>query len=193
MTDWAADVEYISPSRRLVPTIWELMLQSLLRVEVLLQDEVLALSERLANWHRASSINARLLHEVLDIPGIMILRLPLTAYPDDLKAQALVSPICARQEYIRRTSKGARPFLPTLAQSEFASALDKTLSPEKLRETGKVPKVSAEPIFPLFAKTNWPKRWRAMRTRHGSARLSKTSHRNRRPRSCATRVTRRPP
>ena len=134
MTDWAANAEYISPNRDLTSVVYELMIQSLLRDRVLVQDEAFVLSSKLASHFTQGALpggynGPRLLDELFDMGTITVLKHPNRAYPDHLRERALREPILARSLYIEEnTTKGGRRFVPTRAQRAFHAQLDGILA-----------------------------------------------------------------
>ncbi|HEV3075441.1 MAG TPA: hypothetical protein VHB47_13560, partial [Thermoanaerobaculia bacterium] len=98
LTDWGAKTEGLSASRDAL--LQELLLLSLVYDQLLIQDEVLALSTKLARWF-TSGKDFDLLRRCLSIGSIVILT--HHAYgSDDLAELALRHPITARAKYIAR-------------------------------------------------------------------------------------------
>lgn len=155
LSDWSANGEYIAPGASSKAVIWELMLQSLTRDEVCVQDEAFVLSEKLARWfskRRAASALA----EAFDIGALRVLTLPLDVYPPRLQELADEGRMRARSIYIQeRTVRGEDPFTPNAEQNEFAKLLDSILNsilkrqPAVLVPTGSR---SDRPIFQMFAQ-----------------------------------------
>ncbi len=80
MSDWAANVEYITPSLEFEDFISELILHSLVRDEILVQDEALAQSNKLADWFAVCE-NARILDELFDIGTVVVLKQRPSEFP----------------------------------------------------------------------------------------------------------------
>ncbi len=135
LTDWSADVEYLAPGNDPHPVVWELMLHSMLRDEVLVQDEALVLSEKLANWFSTAD-GLRLLDELFEMGSLVVLKFPLSGYPRrDLKDQAAAEPILARSKYLQQYStKGGEQFRPTDAQVLFHHRLDSLLRTHRVSQ-----------------------------------------------------------
>jgi hypothetical protein len=150
LTDWSADPQHIGKSSRDV--IYELMLSSLLYDEVLVQDEVFALSTRLAGWFSPGK-DIDLLIKCLDLGTLRVLTHPVSAYlTDNLRELSTKAPIWARAQYIQDvgTLKG-HIFAPTQLQEAFYHALDSHLLayPHLRRPVGFRKRVD---IFSLFGK-----------------------------------------
>lgn len=126
LTDWAANVEGIS--RDCETLLWELTLHHFLRDEVLVQDEALAQSARLADWFIGNAINQeyfRVLEELVEVGVVTVIVLDPMQYPEDLKELARHSPIAARAAQIQRESrKHGEPFQLTAKQEHFHRRLD---------------------------------------------------------------------
>jgi len=139
LSDFAANPDGVLSLRQWTSFVWELMLYSLLRDEVLIQDEALVLSEKFARIF-ATPVHVRMLDELFDMGTLVVLKHPLTAYPEPgLQELALTSPLVARARYIQQyTTKGAQPFLPTAAQRRVHENLDGILQrhPASQREAG---------------------------------------------------------
>src|SRR5437867_3753046 len=94
LTDWTADVDHLRADRDAI--IYQLLILSLLYDEILVQDELLVLSDPLAEGFGQGE-GKRIWEEVLDVGSFVILQLPISAYrTDDLKEYAQNHPIEAR-------------------------------------------------------------------------------------------------
>ena len=120
LTDWAANVEGIS--RDCETLLWELTLHHFLRDEVLVQDEALAQSARLADWFIGNAINQeyfRVLEELVEVGVVTVIVLDPMQYPEDLKEPPAFA-IAARAAQIQRESrKHGEPFQLTAKQEHF--------------------------------------------------------------------------
>lgn len=137
LNDLAAAGDRVIAVKHWESFVWELMLYSLLRDEVLIPDEALVLSEKFA---KVFSRRPRLLDELFDIGSLVVLKYPREAYPDpDLQELSVKSPMDARSKYIQRyTTRGPKLFSPTPDQLRISSDLDRILKdrPSAHRETG---------------------------------------------------------
>lgn len=117
LTDLSAGVE--SLPEKAEEFLCQIAVLALLYDEVLIQDEVLALSKKLARWMVGPEY-LRILKECLDLGLVRILTHPERAYPPELREQAEKNPILARANYIEKYStKGQRDFHPTKKQQAF--------------------------------------------------------------------------
>ncbi|MBZ0131710.1 hypothetical protein [Candidatus Methylomirabilis sp.] len=151
LTDWAADVDHLRADQDAV--IYQLLILSLLYDQILIQDELLVLSDPLAAWFGRGE-GQRIWDEALDVGSLVILRHPLSAYPTaELKEYAHQHPLHARAEYLHRFgAKDEHPFNPTPIQRAFYSIVEASLS----RDTGRTREVGAlrrTEIMPRFAAT----------------------------------------
>lgn len=153
LTDWATDDLSMSGSAK--ATIYELMLLSLLYDNVLIQDEVFALSDKCANWFSEEK-DIELLRKCFDIESLVILKLPLFAYPtEDLKELAQTAPIYSRARYIQRYgSKGDKMFTPSDSQLKLYQTMDTWLlsRPKAHRPVGALKQFDIMPTFGLILK-----------------------------------------
>jgi hypothetical protein len=125
LTDWAADEAALG--RSLQSPFLRLVLLSLLYDEILVQDEVFVLSNKLARWFTRDG-NRDLLWKLLEIGSIKLLTHPRDAYPKDLRDYAEEHPILARAQYIQALgSKGRYRFVPSTEQKSFYSLLESCL------------------------------------------------------------------
>ena len=151
LNDFAAAGDKVISVKQWEPFVWELMLYSLLRDEVLVPDEALVLSEKFA---AAFCRRPEILDELFDIGSLVVLKYPRETYPDaDLQERSLNSPMDARSQYIRRyTTRGAEPFSPTADQLKIHGELDRILKdrPSAHRETGQQSTID---IFDAFSET----------------------------------------
>jgi hypothetical protein len=132
MADWAANVERIARDRNTL--LWELSLHSLLRDKILIQDEALAQSEKLALWFKDDE-HFRLLEELIDATDafVVITQDPRTYPTDELQALAHVSPVRARAEYIlHHSAKHGKPFKLKEYQTRFHRKVDELLIRKKI-------------------------------------------------------------
>ncbi|MGD1100601.1 MAG: hypothetical protein ABSA59_00935 [Terriglobia bacterium] len=150
LNDFAAAGDRVISLRHWESFVWELMLYSLLREEVLIQDEALVLSEKFA---RAFSPRprGRILDELFDIGSLVVLKYPREAYPDpDLQERSVKFPMEARSQYIQRhTTRGAKLFSPTQDQLQICGHLDRILKdrPSAHRETGEHSTINVFDVF----------------------------------------------
>ncbi len=151
LSDFAANADRVLSVRQSASFIWELMLYSLLREEVLIQDEALVLSSKFAEIFRAPSYTS-VLDELFEMGTLVVLTYPTDAYPTpDLQDLSRTCPMQARSQYIQRyTTKGAKPFTPTPKQLKVHEDLDRILSGHSTaqRRTGLNSKVD---IFDRFS------------------------------------------
>lgn len=151
LTDWAADVDHLRADRHGV--IYQLLLLSLLYDQVLLQDELLVLSNALAEWFGQRD-GQRIWNEVLDVGSLVILRHPISEYPTkDLKEYAQEHPLHARAKYIEEFgAKDDQHFQPAPIQKAFYSSIEMSLARDTRasREVGALRKME---IMPRFATT----------------------------------------
>jgi hypothetical protein len=165
MTDWATDDLSMGGSAK--STIFELMLLSLLYDNVLIQDEVFALSYKCADWFSEEK-DLELLRKCFDIESIVILKLPLFAYPtDELKELAQKAPIYARAEYIQRYgTRAEKIFIPNASQLSLYHNIDAWLlnRPKAQRPVGSLQKFDIMSTFGVILKevlsSKLYKKWR---------------------------------
>jgi hypothetical protein len=133
LTDWGANTEGLSGSRDAL--LQQLLLLSLVYDEVLIQDEVLALSKKLSRWF-ARGQDFELLRRCLEIGAIKVLT--HRAYgSDELAEMAVQRPISARARYIARVgTKEEKLFEPTLRQEVFHRQLDEAMPNSVRRPVG---------------------------------------------------------
>jgi hypothetical protein len=125
LTDWAANSEWIAAGREAM--LWELIVHCLLSDRVLVQDESLAQSQKLAKWF-ANREAQDLLRELFDIGAFGVLVQDPRTYPDELRDIAEGAPISTRARYIHEnTSKAGVPFKATSQQAGFHAVVDQTL------------------------------------------------------------------
>jgi hypothetical protein len=149
MTDWAANVERIARDRNSL--LWELILHSLLREKILIQDEALAQSDKLALWFSDDG-HFRLLEELIDATDsfVVIAQDPSTYPTDELQALAHVSPVRARAEYIlKHSAKHGKPFKLKEHQTRFHRKIDEVLIRKKAFQPRKTS--SGKSIHDLFS------------------------------------------
>lgn len=153
LTDWATDDLSMGGSAK--GTIYELMLLSLLYDNVLIQDEVFALSDKCANWFSEEK-DMELLRKCFDIESLVVLKHPLFAYPtEDLKELAQTAPIYSRARYIQRYgSKGDKMFTPSDSQLKLYQNMDAWLlsRPKAHRPVGALKQFDIMPTFGLILK-----------------------------------------
>jgi hypothetical protein len=139
LNDFAANADGVLSVRQWPSFVWELMLYSLLRDEVLIQDEALVLSDKFARIFSNRS-RFHVLEELFDMGTLIVLKQPVASYPEaDLQELALSSPLVARAAYLERHStKGANRFIPSPEQRYIHSTLDGIISRAPLahREAG---------------------------------------------------------
>ena len=122
LTDWAANLESIAANPNAL--FWELVLHCLLYDKVLIQDEALAQSKRLARWFGAPGTRW-FLEELVDTGAIQVLVQNAKGYPDPLRDLATMSPIAARSQYIvRHGAKQGVEFAPSKTQERFHAHID---------------------------------------------------------------------
>lgn len=148
LTDWAAFPDTMGKSPE--ETLYQLLLLSLLYDEVLIQDEVFVLSDKLAQWFTQDTYS-ELLAKCFDLGSIVILKHPLPAYPNDsLTQQALEAPIRARAEYVKHFgTRHEYRFRPTPRQSALYHAMDTCLArhPNAQRPVGSLQKFDIMATF----------------------------------------------
>jgi len=148
LTDWAADTDNLRVDRS--GLIHQLLLLSLLYDEILVQDELLVLSDPLASWF-SSKEGLSLWDELLDVGSLVILRHPQTAYPnDELRELSFRHPIEARAKYIETYgTKNDRRFRASDAHWKFYSHLEWCLANDsgRMRETGSRGRFDIMPVF----------------------------------------------
>ncbi len=126
LTDWGADCESLGQSPEAV--LYELLLLSLLYDNILIQDEVFALSNRMARWFLKDDYR-EMLTKCFELGTVVVLSHPLAAYPtDDLKELSQKTPILARAEYIQKFgTRGQDVFNPNQHQLAFYQMIDSFL------------------------------------------------------------------
>jgi hypothetical protein len=126
LTDWAADGENLGKNPEAV--LYEILLLSLLYDKILIQDEVFALSNKMARWF-SDEMYSDLLRKCFDLGTLVILKHPIHAYPtDDLKELSLDAPILARAKYIQRFgTRGEHRFHPRPHQRALYDVIDQCL------------------------------------------------------------------
>jgi hypothetical protein len=153
LTDWATDDLSMGGSAK--ATIFQLMLLSLLYDNVLIQDEVFALSFKCANWFSEDK-DLELLRKCFDIEGLVVLKYPLFAYPTDgLKDLAQSAPISARACYIQNYgSRADKIFTPSPAQIRLYHNIDALLlnRPKAQRAVGSLQNVDIMSTFGMMLK-----------------------------------------
>lgn len=109
--------------------LYELMLLSLLYDEVLVQDEILVCSKRMARWFHAAE-SFRLLEELFAVGEVTLLKRPVEKYPQKLRDLAQEKPIFARSKHLMQFSVGndGRPISYTEEQLRFQGGLESCLS-----------------------------------------------------------------
>lgn len=128
LSDWAAKVEFLGLSIEAV--VHELLVLSLLYEKILVQDEVFALSNKLAGW-LAMPERADLIRKLFDLGCIVVLTHPEAAYlpkDEDLRDLSYKRPIAARAAYLqRRSTKEEDPFAPSQVQERLYDQIDACL------------------------------------------------------------------
>ncbi len=120
LSDWAADVENIASSRDAL--LYELLISALMYDVILIQDECIVLSEKLAGWFGTEE-GFELFAAVLDSGAFVILT--LQDWPSELLELRVKRPMVARARYIEKyATKGEHQFRPTAEQSAFYNRLD---------------------------------------------------------------------
>jgi hypothetical protein len=165
LTDWATNELSMGGSAK--ATIYELMLLSLLYDNVLIQDEVFALSDKCADWFSEDK-EIELLRKCFDIEALVLLKHPLFAYPtEELKELAQTAPLYARARYIQRYgSKGDKIFIPNDSQLKLYHNMDAWLldRPKSQRFVGALRKFDIMPTFGVILKdvlsSRLYKKWR---------------------------------
>lgn len=149
LVDWGADVHYISPCHDPRGTVYELLFHTLLHDAVLIQDETLALSPKLAKYF-VEDLQEWVLPEIFDTGAVKVLTLHPRFQPEDLADFFLRAPIVARARYIERNVY--RPFTPDNVQNRFHNALDRILLSDKERHRPADANGEMQ-ILPKFART----------------------------------------
>lgn len=146
--DWGADVNYISPYDDPFGMVYELLFHTLMHDEVLIQDETLALSPKLAKYF-VEDLPKWVLQEIFETGAVKVLTLHPQFQPEDLADLFFRSPIIARTRYIERNVY--REFTPNNVQNRFHNALDGILmlDQETNRSVGSYGKMQ---ILPKFAR-----------------------------------------
>lgn len=101
LIDWSRRDEITATSRD--EFLYELMLLSLLYDEILVQDEVLLCSKKMARWFPESGSFAEI-EGFFDTGGLVVLKRPPWKYPEDLQGLAIEAPIKARRNHLERFS-----------------------------------------------------------------------------------------
>lgn len=127
MTDWAANARSIAKDAKTF--IYELVLLSLVYDEILIQDEVFALSEKLSGWMENEE-NFRQLQSCFSVGCIHILTHPKNGFRSKkLQDLSEYNPIKARANHIAKySSYEDRPFKPTDQQKRFYNKIDTLIS-----------------------------------------------------------------
>ncbi len=137
ISDWAGPFELEPRAKDRDSLIWQLIIQSLLYDEVLIQDQVLVCSSKLAEWFTDEEA-IPLLRDLFDMGSIVVLKHPLKAYgDDDLSDLASEWPVLARSKFIEKHSSVAdKPFRPDERQKEFHKVLEACLRRDCQRFAG---------------------------------------------------------
>jgi hypothetical protein len=126
LTDWGANFDGLYHDPKIL--LYELLLLSLLYDEILIQDEVFVLSNKLSNWFSKSE-SILILRKLFELNTIVVLKHPIKAYPDKLKELAIKNPIEARSLYIQfYGSNSGKSFIPTQTQKKFYSEIELCLN-----------------------------------------------------------------
>jgi len=153
LTDWAAFPENMGTSPE--ATLYQLLLLSLLYDEILIQDEIFALSDKLAQWF-TQDVYSELLTKCFDLGSVVILKHPLSAYPEErLRELALKAPIFARADYVRRYgTRAEHRFRPTARQLALYRVIDSCLAthPKAQRPVGSLQKFDIMATFASILK-----------------------------------------
>jgi len=149
MTDWAAGSGKIAKDFKTF--IYELVLLSLVYDEILIQDEVFALSRKLSRWMKAKE-DFRLLEECFHAGCIRVLTHPKRGFPiQELQDLSEYNPIQARAKYITKYStKDDKPFKPTKLQRQFYNRIDDLISSSQSfrRPVGQKKRIDFRSRFP---------------------------------------------
>ncbi|MBW7990315.1 MAG: hypothetical protein FVQ84_09920 [Planctomycetes bacterium] len=149
MTDWAMSTGKIAKDFKTF--IYELVLLSLIYDEILIQDEVFALSRRLSRWMKTNE-DFRLLQECFEPDFIRVLTHPKKAFhTQQLQDLSEYNPIQARAKYIAEcATENDKPFKPTKVQKIFYNKMDSLLSSQKTfrRPVGKKKRTDFRSLFP---------------------------------------------
>lgn len=152
LTDWAADVDNLRTDRN--SFIYQLLILSLLYDEILIQDELLVLSNQLSSWFGLREDNW-IWQELLDIDSLVVLRHPISLYrTNNLKSLAEDHPIEARAKYIKKyATKGDQIFYPNEIQKNFYSITEYCLRQQVNARKREVGMNSNIDIMKSFSKT----------------------------------------
>src|SRR5438094_259910 len=102
LTDWSANPDLPGQSKESV--LYEMIFLSLLYDHIYVQDEVLALSDTIADWY-SSATEFDLVRAMLENGWLTILKHPCVRYvDDDLRELAQTNPIKARAQDRQRNS-----------------------------------------------------------------------------------------
>jgi hypothetical protein len=111
--------------------LWELVFATLLWEEVLIQDEAVAQSAKLADWF-TDDRNFRMLAELINTGVLVFIALDPEGFPPELQEVARFFPMSARALQIKAESrKHGKPFEITSAQTRFLAKLDGVLQTKK--------------------------------------------------------------
>lgn len=136
LSDWAANVEGIGKSSDSV--IYELMILSLLYDEILVSDEVLVLSSKLAKWLSDGNSFDPVI-KLFELGSLKVLTFPESDYPKEFKEATEKARISTRANYItKKGTKDEQIFEPSEDQIAFHLALDSYLvrHPNAYRDVG---------------------------------------------------------
>lgn len=153
LTDWAADQKNLGNSPKAV--LYKLLLLSLLYDKILIQDELFALSPRMARWFSTGEYS-ELLRKCFDLGTLVVLKHPLSAYPtDELKELSVHAPTLARAKYVQKFgTREEYVFEPSPRQVGLCLIIDSCLQnhPKAQRPVGSLKKRDIRPIFANILK-----------------------------------------
>jgi hypothetical protein len=125
-TDWAASVKHTDLD--LNSFIYEILIYSLLYDEVLIQDEVFALSNKIASWMNDERERG-LLEKIFEIGTLKILSFPKESYPLDLQEAAYTNPIQTRSKYLQKFATSHEDqFIASEKQNSLYNFIDSSVS-----------------------------------------------------------------
>jgi hypothetical protein len=101
MIEWSRDNELTYKTAD--EFIWHQSLLSLLYDEVLVQDEILTCTKKLARWFSTSE-QFDFLTKVFEAGGLHLLKRPPNRYPEDYRERVSRQPLNARREYLQSFS-----------------------------------------------------------------------------------------
>lgn len=140
LTDWGAYASvYQSPTK----LITDLIILSLLYDEVLIQDEILVLSDVMPRWFQGRS-GSSLLNMIFALDSVVLLKWPVAAYTSNVKVNPVDNPIQARAEWhVRNSTRGDQIFEPDEEHKIFYKQLEAALTCRKssARERGRNKKI----------------------------------------------------